>query len=56
MIESNIVEGNQKIPENLSDLVYGQSVTDACISWEKTESLLKSMHNKIKPVLAKRTS
>ncbi|EAR08406.1 3-deoxy-7-phosphoheptulonate synthase [Reinekea blandensis MED297] len=55
MIESNLVEGNQKIPAELSELTYGQSVTDACISWESTETLLRSMRTKIKASLAKRT-
>ncbi len=36
MIESNIVEGAQKIQADLSALVYGQSVTDACIGWDDT--------------------
>ncbi|MBI1892308.1 MAG: 3-deoxy-7-phosphoheptulonate synthase [Burkholderiales bacterium] len=41
MIESNIVEGAQKIQPDLSALVYGQSVTDACIGWEDTESAIR---------------
>lgn len=40
MIESNLVEGNQKIAPKLADLTYGQSVTDACIGWEDTLSVL----------------
>ncbi|MDC7125318.1 MAG: 3-deoxy-7-phosphoheptulonate synthase [Spirochaetales bacterium] len=40
MIESNIVEGNQKITSSKSDLIYGQSVTDECVSWETTETML----------------
>lgn len=55
MIESHIEAGNQKIPEDLSQLTYGQSVTDACISWETTEKLLKSMRDKIKMTLADRS-
>ena len=43
MIESNINEGNQNIPDDLSQLKYGVSVTDACISWESTEKSLKKM-------------
>jgi 3-deoxy-7-phosphoheptulonate synthase len=39
MIESNLVEGNQKISE---DMTYGQSVTDACINWETTVDVLES--------------
>jgi 3-deoxy-7-phosphoheptulonate synthase len=39
MIESNLVEGNQKLnkPE---DLVYGQSITDECVGLDETESML----------------
>ncbi|KAJ8080615.1 hypothetical protein AAF712_003014 [Marasmius tenuissimus] len=37
MIESNLVEGRQDITAGgQSSLVYGQSVTDACLSWEQT--------------------
>ncbi|MBU25031.1 MAG: 3-deoxy-7-phosphoheptulonate synthase [Gammaproteobacteria bacterium] len=43
MIESNINEGNQSIPEDLSQLKYGVSVTDACICWESTESSITKM-------------
>jgi 3-deoxy-7-phosphoheptulonate synthase len=54
MLESNINAGNQKIPEDLSDLAYGVSVTDACIDWNTTEKLLKSMANKLERVLRAR--
>lgn len=40
MIESNLFEGSQKIPENKADLRYGVSVTDACIGWAETERIL----------------
>jgi 3-deoxy-7-phosphoheptulonate synthase len=42
MIESNIVGGRQKFDEgtNPADLVYGQSITDACIDWATTERTL----------------
>ena len=51
MIESNIEFGNQSIPANLSDLKYGQSVTDACIDWQTTEELMLDMAEKLKTVL-----
>ena len=35
MVESHLVEGRQNDP-----IVYGQSITDACIGWEDTEKLL----------------
>lgn len=40
MLESNLFEGNQKIPENIHDLKYGVSVTDSCIGWDETERIL----------------
>ena len=43
MIESNLEEGAQKLSSDLSDLAYGQSVTDECISWETTETMLKKL-------------
>lgn len=47
MIESNIVGGNQKIPADLSQLKYGCSVTDGCIDWETTESMLRAAHEEL---------
>ena len=40
MLESNLFEGNQKIPSDVSRLKYGVSITDACIGWDETASLL----------------
>lgn len=37
MVESYIVEGNQKIG---GSHVYGKSITDACLGWEDSERLL----------------
>jgi 3-deoxy-7-phosphoheptulonate synthase len=54
MIESNIGAGSQKIPADLSQLKYGVSVTDACIDWATTETLLHSVRNKIKSVMPNR--
>ncbi len=41
MVESNLFEGNQPFPSNPAELRYGVSITDACISWETTERLLR---------------
>jgi len=41
MIESNLVAGAQKLSSDLADLTYGQSVTDQCINWETTETMLE---------------
>ncbi|MBN1412348.1 MAG: 3-deoxy-7-phosphoheptulonate synthase [Spirochaetales bacterium] len=44
MLESNLVSGFQKIPDDKQELVYGQSVTDGCIGWDETEELLLYAH------------
>jgi 3-deoxy-7-phosphoheptulonate synthase len=41
MIESNLVEGNQKLSRDLASLTHGQSVTDACIGWSDTVETLE---------------
>jgi 3-deoxy-7-phosphoheptulonate synthase len=53
MIESFLVDGNQRHKEGdpLENLVRGQSITDACLGWEKTEPLLEKLSE---AVLAKR--
>ena len=48
MLESNIEEGNQQIPEDLSDLKYGVSLTDACMNWETTETLLSEAAERLR--------
>jgi 3-deoxy-7-phosphoheptulonate synthase len=40
MLESHLEEGNQFLPENPSSLKYAVSITDPCIDWEMTESLV----------------
>jgi 3-deoxy-7-phosphoheptulonate synthase len=42
MIESNLVAGAQKL-EPPKPLVYGQSITDACIDWQETHGLLAEL-------------
>ena len=48
MIESNLLAGNQKIPEDLSQLKYGCSVTDACVDWETTEKMLRDAAHQLR--------
>ena len=43
MIESYIEDGNQKIGEG----IYGKSITDACLGWEKTERLILDIADKL---------
>ena len=40
MLESNLLEGKQDI-SNKDNLVYGKSITDACIGWDETEELIR---------------
>jgi len=42
MIESHLLEGRQDYREGV-ELVYGQSITDACIGWEDSEMLLREL-------------
>lgn len=44
MIESHIIEGNQKISSNLK---YGQSITDACINLDDTSECLESLNRSV---------
>lgn len=50
MIESNLVEGRQNIDpvKGKQGLVYGQSITDACIGWEDTEVALRRLADAVK--------
>jgi 3-deoxy-7-phosphoheptulonate synthase len=54
MIESFIEAGNQPIPQDLSKLKYGCSVTDACVSWEATAEMLQSSAAILREVLPAR--
>ena len=42
MLESNLIAGAQKLVEG-KPLVYGQSITDACIGWDETMDLLAEL-------------
>ena len=54
MIESNLNAGNQSIPEDRSKLQYGVSVTDACVDWETTATMMREMRESIKTALKTR--
>jgi len=47
MIESNLNAGNQSIPEDLSLLKYGVSITDKCVDWDTTVDMLTRAHDKL---------
>jgi 3-deoxy-7-phosphoheptulonate synthase len=48
MIESNLEAGNQPIPENLSELKYGVSITDKCVDWSTTERMLRHAYKELR--------
>lgn len=43
MIESHLIAGNQSLGSDPASLVYGQSITDACVDWETTKKILRSL-------------
>ncbi|GLX83643.1 3-deoxy-7-phosphoheptulonate synthase AroG [Thalassotalea eurytherma] len=46
MVESHLVEGRQDLVEG-EELTYGQSITDACIGWRDTETLLAQLNDAV---------
>eukprot|EP01061_Rhynchopus_euleeides_P020235 TRINITY_DN32977_c0_g1_i2.p2 TRINITY_DN32977_c0_g1~~TRINITY_DN32977_c0_g1_i2.p2 ORF type:complete len:176 (+),score=54.53 TRINITY_DN32977_c0_g1_i2:28-528(+) len=55
MLESNLEEGSQKL-EDPASLRYGVSITDSCLGWDDTASLLRDLASKLKDVLPGRRS
>jgi 3-deoxy-7-phosphoheptulonate synthase len=47
MLESNLFPDTQKLTGNRADLKYGVSITDGCIGWEETESLILDAHRRL---------
>ncbi len=50
MLESHLNEGNQSTDLPREEMTYGVSITDACISWEATETLLRHSHSELTPI------
>ncbi len=51
MIESHLVAGAQKYSAGVDDpglLVYGQSITDACLGWEDTVGVLEGLSEAVR--------
>ena len=48
MVESHLVAGNQPIPQDLSQLTYGQSITDACVDFETTTKMLAMLAKSVR--------
>jgi 3-deoxy-7-phosphoheptulonate synthase len=56
MIESHLVAGNQSLENRDRPLVYGQSITDACVDWETSQTMLRNLADSVdrgRPQLAK---
>ena len=53
MLESFLVDGNQKISH---DMIYGQSVTDGCLGWEKTEQLYLEIAEELRTTALKQSA
>ncbi len=54
MLESHLNAGSQKLGKDPKGLAYGVSVTDACIGWQTTETLLAELAASIQPALRAR--
>jgi len=46
MVESHLVEGRQDLCDGVAT-TYGQSITDGCIGWDATESLLSQLSDAV---------
>ncbi len=55
MIESHLKSGRQNV-EAGKELVYGQSITDACISWDDSEPLLQELAKAVQQRRTKKSS
>jgi len=51
MIESHLKAGNQKIPKDLREMEYGKSITDACVDFETTATMLRKLAAAVEPSL-----
>lgn len=47
MLESNLAPGSQPIPEKISELKYGVSITDACLGWDETARILRETARRV---------
>lgn len=47
MMESNLSEGSQKISGGWGEMKYGVSVTDSCIGWAETKSLIMETYKNL---------
>ncbi|MBI2517962.1 MAG: 3-deoxy-7-phosphoheptulonate synthase [Opitutae bacterium] len=52
MVESNLGAGNQPFPQPREKLRYGVSITDGCIDWPTTETMVRELHAALAPRFA----
>ncbi len=52
MLESNLSYGSQSFPQPVESLKYGVSITDGCIDWETTETIIREAYTKLAPTFA----
>jgi 3-deoxy-7-phosphoheptulonate synthase len=50
MVESNLGFGNQSFPQPIEDLKYGVSITDGCIDWETTVTMIRKGYADLAPL------
>lgn len=48
MVESNLLEGKQSFPSQNGKLIYGLSITDACVGWETTARMLRHANEQLR--------
>ncbi len=56
MIESHLIAGNQSLENRDRPLIYGQSITDACVDWETSKNMLRILADSVdrgRPEIAK---
>jgi 3-deoxy-7-phosphoheptulonate synthase len=47
MLESHLEDGRQNLTNGREGLAYGVSITDACLGWDATATLLREAHRKL---------
>jgi 3-deoxy-7-phosphoheptulonate synthase len=52
MVESNLHAGSQPFPQPKENLKYGVSITDGCIDWPTTESMVREIYDTLGPRFA----
>jgi 3-deoxy-7-phosphoheptulonate synthase len=52
MVESNLSAGSQAFPQPKEKLRYGVSITDGCIDWAATETMVREIHATLAPQFA----